>query len=162
MLPAVKWVAKDVTQGLFKLPDLATNTHFSLNYSSCATTGPNGSIRPCEHGAHAQVALFQERVGVVPNFENCALCKTNPMSCPWDCSNTDPNDGSLTVYIGMQDPKVNNKNVAYFTVGDQAFPLRGGLCVVFNGHKCPHGTQPPMEPDTTRFPWYGAAIVSRA
>lgn len=89
------------------------------------------------HGPPVPVA---RALGVKSCKETCATCR-KPRGCLLceDCCVHLDKDHSLSVLLGIQEKDQADDQMAFFVMGNKAFPLSGGRAFLFDGRFVPHG-----------------------
>ena len=70
----------------------------------------------------------------------CITCHTSGcVSCKWCCIHVDDKDISPTLAAFWQHSSSKKEEMAYWCMGGEAYPVKGGLLVMYHGKHTPHG-----------------------
>ncbi|CAE8592445.1 unnamed protein product [Polarella glacialis] len=89
-----------------------------------------------KHGPPVPVAKL---LGLRSCKQTCLVCRMRGCGACEDCCVHVDNDDSASLLLGLQDESPNVDEMAFFVMGDKAFPLAGGRAFLFDGKAVPHG-----------------------
>eukprot|EP00930_Biecheleria_cincta_P095450 TRINITY_DN87411_c0_g1_i1.p1 TRINITY_DN87411_c0_g1~~TRINITY_DN87411_c0_g1_i1.p1 ORF type:complete len:462 (-),score=68.02 TRINITY_DN87411_c0_g1_i1:60-1415(-) len=88
------------------------------------------------HGPPVPVAKL---LGVASCKNTCLTCKMQGCQACCDCCMRVDSDDSISLLLGVQEPETQPQDMAFFCMGNKAFPLAGGRAFLFDGKRIPHG-----------------------
>lgn len=101
------------------------------DYAECSCSGEN---------PHAPPPPIATRLGVASCVETCGVCRRWGCSHCWKCPvSRDWWSESLMYVQAWQAKKGNLADTAYFCLGPDAFPLRGGFAAIFDASHVDYG-----------------------
>ena len=128
------------------------NLFLSLNYQS--------AVQEYEHPPPAAIVKLLGLNECRSCAVACSTCKTQGCAKCRACSlHLDEKDQGATISMFYQHADTPPAKQCYFCIGDDAFSMAGGFCVVFNARTTMHGVYAPFFGSA---PWYGSALVSRS
>ena len=150
-----------LVQSLPKLPEIVSmleykhsaNMFFSKGYSS-AEPCPCDDYHPPPPAIARQLRMRSCKV-------DCEACKDSCLKCRYCCLHLDERDRSLTLVTLWQRRRVPASRRVWFQVDDKAYPIAGGLSVLFDAKKSKHCTWAPAVDFEKHDMWYGCAAVQQ-
>jgi len=88
------------------------------------------------HGPPVPVAKL---LGVKSCKETCIICKSQGCKACGECCVHVDNDQSASILLGLQEENPVLDEMAFFVMGNKAYPLAGGRAFLFDGKVVPHG-----------------------
>ena len=164
-----------LTEILRGVPPLVADLPQAAAQSECPdpANGPNfylsRNYTPCEPAPDAPhpPPIQIVSAGVAPGPACNVLCDTCRLkgcdrckACP---IHYDQRDRSWTVGVLHQRFKASFAQRSYFVLGNEVFPLKGGIAVAFDGRTVPHGVwAPAVSPEAKAAePFHGIVCVKR-
>jgi hypothetical protein len=115
-------------------------------------------------GSHGVPFASQDIFGMPCCEEQCLDCRCGLHdSCKKCPLKTEPRDRSLSFAFLWQSPAVPHEFEAFFQIDTDgfAYSLKGGLTVIFDGRRYPHGISCRSATGSSEWPFYGAIVVTR-
>lgn len=88
------------------------------------------------HGPPVPVAAL---LGVPSCKETCPTCRSQGCQACGECCVHVDNDQSASILLGLQEEHPVLDEMAFFVMGNKAYPLAGGRAFLFDGKVVPHG-----------------------
>jgi len=88
---------------------------------------------------HAPPPPVAKLLGVPSCTETCPTCREEGLQACEECCVHVDNDQSATLLLGIQEEDPVVDEMAFFVMGNKAFPLAGGRVFLFDGKVVPHG-----------------------
>ncbi|CAK8996278.1 unnamed protein product [Durusdinium trenchii] len=107
--------------------------------------------------AHGPPVPVAKLLGVPSCKDTCPTCRSQGCQACSECCVHVDNDQSASVLLGIQEENPLIDEMAFFVMGNKAFPLAGGRSFFFDGKVVPHGVWRPQ-----RGHYKGMAFVRKA
>ena len=130
---------------------------FGFNYIPRIPLG----VENAGHGDPLAITTHIRCMRTNPDCSSCPNCKVSCLTCPSCVLHLDCYDASDTVFVFYQSRNTPANKRVIFIIGTVPLDIRGGVVVVANARKVPHGVWAPEEADGVNFPWWGMAWVTR-
>ncbi|CAK8996379.1 Uncharacterized protein SCF082_LOCUS4761 [Durusdinium trenchii] len=94
--------------------------------------------------AHGPPVPVAKLLGVPSCKDTCPTCRSQGCQACSECCVHVDNDQSASVLLGIQEENPLIDEMAFFVMGNKAFPLAGGRSFFFDGKVVPHGVWRPQ------------------